>query len=87
MAAVFSTEKANSPEGGRVAGGDVIAAGVAMQLAEDAAKVEYSPWSRGLIRLYGCLLVAYMCGCLNGYDSSLMGGLNAMTAYQQFFHM
>lgn len=25
--------------------------------------------------------------CLNGYDGSLMGGLNGMKAYQRYFNM
>jgi MFS family permease len=33
-----------------------------------------------------CLLT-YSTGCLNGYDGSLMGGLNGMTSYQEYFHM
>lgn len=59
----------------------------AIQLAEAVTATEYSPWTRNMFRLYGCLLIAYLCGCLNGYDGSLMGGLNAMTSYQEYFHM
>jgi len=59
----------------------------AVHLAEEAAGARYDPLTHGLLRLYGCLLIAYLCGCLNGYDGSLMGGLNAMTSYQQYFHM
>ncbi|KIW33267.1 uncharacterized protein PV07_00134 [Cladophialophora immunda] len=59
----------------------------AIQLAEDMANAEYRPFSRSMLRLYGCLAIAYLCGCLNGYDGSLMGGLNAMSTYQKYFHM
>lgn len=59
----------------------------AIQLVEDVAKARYSPWTLAMLRLYGCLAIAYLCGCLNGYDGSLMGGLNAMTTYQRYFHM
>lgn len=66
---------------------DLQEVGDAIQLAEAVAAAKYNPWSPSLLRLYGCLTIAYLCGCLNGYDGSLMGGLNAMTTYQHFFHM
>jgi hypothetical protein len=59
----------------------------AIQLAEAVTTTKYSPWTASMFRLYGCLLIAYLCGCLNGYDGSLMGGLNDMTAYKAYFHM
>ena len=59
----------------------------ALRLAEDVSQTKQSPWTKSMFRLYGCLLIAYMCGCLNGYDGSLMGGLNAMQTYQDYFHM
>lgn len=58
-----------------------------VQLLNEVGEAKYSPWTWAMIRLYGCLIVAYLCGCLNGYDGSLMGGLNAMKTYQQYFHM
>lgn len=57
----------------------------AVQLAHDATEGKYNPFTPSMWRLYGCLWVAYLCGCLNGYDGSLMGGLNAMTTYQDYF--
>lgn len=57
----------------------------AADLAERAAEADCSPWTRNMFRLYGCLLVTYFCGCLNGYDGSLMGGLNAMKSYQNYY--
>lgn len=60
---------------------------VAVQLAHDVTNATYSPWSPTMWRLYAVILVAYLCGCLNGYDGSLMGGLNGMTSYQVFFDM
>lgn len=56
-------------------------------LAQDEAQARYSPWTGSMWRLYGCLWIAYLCGCLNGYDGSLMGGVNAMDSYQQFFKL
>jgi hypothetical protein len=66
---------------------DVHEVNVAIQLAEGVATASYSPWSPNLLRLYGCLSIAYLCGCLNGYDGSLMGALNAMKTYEHYFHM
>lgn len=60
---------------------------VAVQLSEEAAHIKQSPWSSNMLKLYGCLTIAYLCGCLNGYDGSLMGGLNAMDTYLDYFHM
>ena len=60
---------------------------VAVQLAHDEDDTKYSPWTPRLLRLYGVLFFAYLCGCLNGFDGSLMGGLNGMRAYQRYFNM
>jgi hypothetical protein len=59
----------------------------AIQLAEAVDSTKYSPWTPSMFRLYGCLVIAYLCGCLNGYDGSLMGGLNGMPTYLEYFHM
>lgn len=59
----------------------------AVQLAHDVSDTKYSPYTLSMLRLYGCLSIAYLCGCLNGYDGSLMGGLNGMHSYQKFFNM
>lgn len=59
----------------------------AVQLSHDVDNTVYSPWTPTMFRLYSILIVAYLCGCLNGYDGSLMGGLNGMTSYQRFFDM
>ena len=58
-----------------------------VQLAHDVDETVYSPWSRQMVRLYLVLSLSYLCGCLNGYDGSLMGGLNGMTSYQRYFNM
>lgn len=62
-------------------------ADAAVQLAHDADTTVYSPWSKGLFKLYLVLFLPYLCGCLNGYDGSLMGGLIAMDSYQAVFDM
>jgi hypothetical protein len=59
--------------------------GEALQLSDDVDATKQSPWTKSMFRLYGVLAVAYLCGCLNGYDGSLMGGLNALTNYQHYF--
>lgn len=58
-----------------------------VQLAHDVDDTKYSPWSLQMIRLYFVLSLSYLCGCLNGYDGSLMGGLNGMVSYQRYFNM
>ena len=58
-----------------------------VNLAQHEAEQKYSPWTPSMWRLYGVLVVAYLCGCLNGYDGSLMGGINAMDSYQSFFKL
>ncbi|KAK4193171.1 putative transporter [Podospora australis] len=65
----------------------IVDADVTVQLAHDVDQTRYSPWSWQMARLYFVLAVAYLCGCLNGYDGSLMGGLNGMTSYQRYFNM
>lgn len=45
---------------------DVIHNEFAENLADRAAEVECSPWTKSMFRLYGCLLITYFCGCLNG---------------------
>ncbi len=59
----------------------------AEQLARAVDAETYSPWTLRMLRLYLVLAVAYLCGCLNGYDGSLMGGLNGMTSYLTYFDM
>ncbi|KAH6889771.1 general substrate transporter [Thelonectria olida] len=61
--------------------------GTAVQLAHDVETKKVSPWTPKMFRLYLVLGCAYLCGCLNGYDGSLMGGLNGMSSYQNFFGM
>lgn len=61
--------------------------GTAIQLAQDVEESRFSPWTWSMLRLYLVLACAYLCGCLNGYDGALMGGLNGMKSYQTYFHM
>ncbi|PGH14335.1 hypothetical protein AJ79_03157 [Helicocarpus griseus UAMH5409] len=66
---------------------DAAAIDDAVQLATSVASVKPNPWTLSMFRLYGCLTIAYLCGCLNGYDGSVMGRLNVMTSYQRYFNM
>jgi hypothetical protein len=66
---------------------DLTVADEAVQLAHEVGEVKYKPFTKSMLRLYGCLAIAYLCGCLNGFDGSLMGGINAMDTYLNFFHM
>lgn len=45
----------------------------ATQLADETDNVKYSPWTLHMFRLYGALLCAYFCACLDGFDRSVMG--------------
>ncbi|KAF5237861.1 hypothetical protein FANTH_10575 [Fusarium anthophilum] len=68
-------------------GDEVHDAHVAVQLAHDVENQKLSPWTPRMFRLYFILACAYLCGCLNGYDGSLLGGINGMKAYQRYFNM
>lgn len=60
-------------------------AGTAVQINHDLETANLSPWTPAMFKLYAVLWVAYLCGCLNGFDGSLMGGVNAMDEYQNYF--
>jgi hypothetical protein len=67
--------------------GELQNADATVQLAHEVEQIKYSAWSPNMFRLYLALSCAYLCGCLNGFDGSLMGGLNGMTSYQKYFNM
>jgi hypothetical protein len=41
-------------------------------------------WTKRMFRLYGILLLGYLCIVLQGYDGSLMGAINAMVRINAF---
>ncbi|KAK3393315.1 hypothetical protein B0H63DRAFT_491346 [Podospora didyma] len=84
-----STEKAAAAAAAEVDHRDshLHEADVTVQLAHDVDDTVYSAWSIKMIRLYFVLSLAYLSGCLNGFDGSLMGGLNGMKSYQHYFNM
>ncbi|KAH7006989.1 lactose permease [Ilyonectria destructans] len=49
------------------------------------AEQKPNPWSRNMIKLYVIMGLGYLISTMNGYDSSLMGSINAMTPYQETF--
>jgi hypothetical protein len=42
------------------------------------------PFTKTMFKLYFFLFVAFLNSCINGYNSSLMGGINAMQSYQSY---
>lgn len=50
-------------------------------------KAKVNPWTRRMFQMYGLCLLATFNSCINGYDGSLMGAINAMKPYQQQFGM
>jgi hypothetical protein len=44
-----------------------------LDIADVVQEGKYSPWTLSMFRLYGCLLVAFFCATINGYDGSVMG--------------
>jgi sugar porter (SP) family MFS transporter len=41
--------------------------------------------SKSMIQLYGIMAIGYLVSTMNGFDSSLMGSINAMKSYQNTF--
>ncbi|KAJ0335377.1 hypothetical protein COL922a_009305 [Colletotrichum nupharicola] len=62
---------------------EVNAASVALAAALAEAKTNI--WSPNMLRLYFIMAVGYLVSTMNGFDSSLMGAINAMPHYQQTF--
>ncbi|GFF96059.1 lactose permease [Aspergillus lentulus] len=56
-------------------------------MATGADQTKYSLWTLSMLRLYGCLVIGYLCATVNGFDGAVMGGINAMVSYQKYFHM
>ena len=58
---------------------------VALTAAHEASKP--SLLSRNMLKLYAIMGVGYLVSTLNGFDSSLMGAINAMKPYQATFNL
>ncbi|KAF2732250.1 general substrate transporter [Polyplosphaeria fusca] len=58
-------------------------ASVALAAAVEAQKPKLL--SRNMIQLYAIMGIGYLVSTMNGFDSSLMGAINAMKSYQESF--
>ncbi|KAL0942966.1 lactose permease [Colletotrichum truncatum] len=79
-------EHDNAPMDEKAAHGgvkEVNAASVA--LAAAIAERKPNIWSPNMLRLYFIMAVGYLVSTMNGFDSSLMGAINAMPHYQKTF--
>lgn len=45
----------------------------AAELASSFGDHKTSLWTLSMIRLYGCLLIGYLCATVNGFDGAVMG--------------
>lgn len=61
----------------------VTAASVALTAA--VAEQKPSLWSPNMRRLYVIMAIGYLVSTMNGFDSSLMSGINAMEEYHHTF--
>lgn len=61
--------------------------GDVVEAAQQSDTIKYKPFTKHMLKLYAVLIIPYLCGCLNGYDGSLMGGLNGMDTYLKYFNM
>jgi MFS family permease len=44
-----------------------------------------SPWGKGHLKLYMACALIYLCSTMNGYDGSLMGSINVLSEYQEYY--
>jgi hypothetical protein len=42
-------------------------------IADAVEHANPSPWTLSMLRLYGCLLIGYLCATTNGFDGAVMG--------------
>lgn len=59
----------------------------ALELIQHVENYKPSPWSPSMLRLYLLLFPVYLTAGLNGFDGSLMSGVNAIPAYQKYYGM
>jgi len=46
-----------------------------------------NPRGPGYVRLYGLVGVVLLCSTMNGFDSSLMGSINTLPNYTEYFNL
>lgn len=56
-----------------------------LDLVQEVQDAKPKAFSMPMVRLFAVLLSGYFCIILQGFDGSLMGAINAMPQYQQFF--
>ncbi|KAH9939329.1 general substrate transporter [Epithele typhae] len=56
------------------------------ELKEAIDNSKLDPWSRRAVALYFICMVGFMNAVSSGFDGSLMGGINAMDQYLNYFH-
>jgi hypothetical protein len=52
--------------------------------ADALEQTKPSPWTKRMWKLYFFLFVAFLNSCINGYDGTLMAGINVMKSYQGY---
>ncbi|KAH7129721.1 general substrate transporter [Dactylonectria estremocensis] len=53
----------------------------------DASGNAPNPWGRGHLKLYLACGLIYLCSTMNGYDGSLIGSINVLPEYQEFYDL
>lgn len=53
----------------------------AVGIATSADERRYSLWTLSMLRLYGCLLIGYLCATVNGFDGAVMGCVLAIIQF------
>ncbi|KAH6887651.1 general substrate transporter [Thelonectria olida] len=46
-----------------------------------------NPWGTGHLKLYSLCILIYLCSTMNGYDGSLLGSINVLPEYQEYYHL
>ncbi|KAL7931436.1 general substrate transporter [Trichoderma chlorosporum] len=62
-------------------------AGFAIAATLQEAHAVPNPWAWGHVQLYLVCAIVYLCSTMNGYDGSLMGSINIMPEYQDYYHL
>ncbi|KAH8696014.1 general substrate transporter [Talaromyces proteolyticus] len=65
--------------------GDSLGTGVA-EIHENERGGAPNPLGRGHLQLYALCALVYLCSTMNGYDGSLMGSINSLPEYLNYYH-
>lgn len=58
-----------------------------VESATEMENLHPSPTTPAMLKLYLILSIGYFCIILQGYDGSLMGAINAMPQYLQYYDL